>query len=744
MKNKKEETLLTQEEMEQIIEKIEHSADEVRIPQALEPEEVKKKLRSRKKRSVRRFTEVAAAVALVVVIGGTGVSGMIAHYSGNTGYNQNQSGGADDVKQVMEDAEAGMGIDASAADIDHPVPKTQVVGDYRLAASYDEIYEVYEKQYKESKRGIEDIVNGGVGGAIIKSDALTNSTTGSDSGFAAGGMDPGDGGAPEAAEPEYEVEDMLDDKESAGESGDTAAAERDFSGTNTQEEGVDESDFIKNDGNYLYVQTDYKVSVVDIRGKKMKQIAAFAPEMGASDVIMDMYVDGDRLFVILQKRETSMEEGRISLAEEDAAYSVPEYYFNADTKMELQTYDLADRSNIRLLGKVEQDGSYYDSRKVGDYIYLFSRKDMYMYDAADLAKTRSDAALIPEVNGEKVSADCIYLQDQISNELIISSVSVAKPGQTVDQMVLMNQYAQIYMSTEAIYLYAADYEWSGDEGRSYTDIAKFSYKDGKMNGVGAANVRGEIQDVFAISESGGILRVLTTDWSSSASKNQLYLLDEKLKVLGTLKDIATGEEIYAARYIGNIAYFITYHNTDPLFAVDISDPMSPKMLGQVEITGFSDYLHPYGDGLLLGIGYETDPETSERLGVKLVMFDISNPKELKILDSAVFDGSYCSAAGNYKSALVSASKNLIGFEVSDWSEDAGSNMSYKLYSWNGKKFVKLLSKKIDSQDCWDESKIRGLYAGERFYLVNPKGAGYQIQSYDMSQDYKKLDKLVIE
>ena len=244
--------------------------------------------------------------------------------------------------------------------------------------------------------------------------------------------------------------------------------------------------------------------------------------------------------------------------------------------------------------------------------------------------------------------------------------------------------------------------------------------------------------MFAISEADGVLRVLTTEWKPGASENQLYLLDKNLKELGSLKNIAVGEEIYAARYIGNIAYFITYHNTDPLFAVDISNPKKPKMLGQVEITGYSDYLHPFGDDLLLGIGYETDPDTSERLGVKLVMFDISNPTKLKVKDSVTMKGDLCNAVSDYKCALVNKNKNLIGFDVINWENNY--QMDYKLYSWNGKKFVKKLSQDLD----YEGSQVRGLYAGSRFYIVSPKDGGFQILSYDMKKDFKKIDKLVTE
>ena len=705
---------MTQEEMDALMKQVEKTAEDVQVPQSLTPEAVKAKLSGKKRRfGLRRATEFAAAIALVAVVSGTGIYGMIQRSGAGEGTVEDSA--------VSQQQNAGATVDENM-DAGVPEEKLAKVGDYYLAENYDQVYDAVQK-YQEDIDSVSrgDVVDGFFNGAIIKEPSEDLST----------GAGMKDGAIPEGAVENSGASDVGASMESAEEN-----KQSDHSDTNTQVEGVDESDFIKNDGNYLYIQTSTRVSVIDIRGEKMEQVAAFTPDMGASDVIVDMYVDGDQLFIILQKRDTSMDSQEV-FDESYETYSVSDYYvLDTNVSMELLTYDISDRSKAKLVGTVNQEGAYYDSRKVGDYIYLFSRKDVYGATAKD-----KEDAIIPRINGEKVAADCFYLQDYAGNELIISSVSAKDPSKTVDQMVLMNSYAQIYVSTEAIYLYSGDYDWSGDTGVSYTDIVKFSYKDGRMNGVGAANVRGTIQDVFAISESDGILRVLTTDWSSS-SENQLYLLDEKLKLLGSLTGIAKGEEIYAARYIGNTAYFITYHNTDPLFAVDISDPTNPKMLGQIEITGFSDYLHPYGDGLLLGIGYETDPDTSERLGVKLVMFDISDPTELKILDTVTFDGDYCSATDYYKSALVSTSKNLIGFEVTDWGE-LTDNMTYKLYGWEDGRFVKRLSEDVGSNG-YDTSKIRGLYAGDRFYLVNEQGSGYQIRSYDMKADYKTLDELVIE
>jgi hypothetical protein len=419
-----------------------------------------------------------------------------------------------------------------------------------------------------------------------------------------------------------------------------------------------------------------------------------------------MYVDGDRLFLVVEKRDSEIVEttqnGDFGM---DDFYNAVVYTDTTDST-QLLTYDISGSKEGKLLGSVTVDGSCETSRKVGDMIYLFTSR----YVAG---QTDGDDGVIPQVNGGKISADCIFIQENAKKEFIMVSVDTNKPNETVDQLVLLDAGVEVYMGTDAIYLYQSDYQ----EDASYTDITKFYYKDGYMDAVAAASVVGTIQDRFAISEKDGILRVLTTDWTKEESENRLYLLDENLKRKGLLKDLAAGEEIYAARYIGDIAYFITYHNTDPLF----------------EMTGFSDYLHPFGENLLLGIGYETDPETSEQQGVKLTMFDISDPLNLKIVDSVIMEGDYCAAASNYKCALVDVKKNLIGFEVVDYGESIKQN--YVVYSWNNNHFSRKMQK--DLEEKYSEDKIRGLYAGSRFYLIY----GKEIHSFDMERKWKKIEVL---
>ena len=164
-----------------------------------------------------------------------------------------------------------------------------------------------------------------------------------------------------------------------------------------------------------------------------------------------------------------------------------------------------------------------------------------------------------------------------------------------------------------------------------TEIAKFHYKDGRITGVAAGSVKGYLNDSFSLNEYDGTLRVVSTYYDEMWEEwNALYILDEKLQQLSAIEDLAQGETIRSARFFGTTGYFVTFRQTDPLFSVDLSDPENPKVLGELKISGFSSYLHFYGENLLLGIGYEADENTGSTTGLKLSMFDISDPADLLV------------------------------------------------------------------------------------------------------------------
>ena len=715
-------------DMDEIWVEIEKATDDVDVPDSLLPEriveELKQNEKKKERRRMRRITEMAAAVAVVVAVGGIGIYQM----NNSAKFTAENAMMKDSVDSVMEEEIAESTMDmAMSSDAGNGIveeneavtkkKKQQKVGDkFHIAKDYDEIYDLIPSNADRDKEGL-----------LVYEDAIRDFTTGSDS---------ASGGANKKMEKEESVADTS--AESTGNS---------YSSTNKQEEGVDESDTVKTDGKYVYRVWKNKIYIVDIQNKQMKTVSTIQLDTSVSSEVREIYLDGDKLCVISEERVVSMnnddsdssakeetmveDEGAKAMASAEVDYLIDVdevYYMDKKVSTKLSVYNISDRTKPVLEGSVEQDGNYYTSRKVNDVVYVFTNKNLYrIFHKEDV---------IPYVQGKQVEADCIYLpNERASGELIATSVNMNDPEKVVDQMVIMNSYANIYMGQNAIYLYNTDYS----SNQEYTDIAKFKYDaDGFMVGVNATSVNGSIEDTFAISEKKDNLRVLTTDWSKADRVNQLYILDNDMQLLGKIEDIAKGESIYAARYVGDMAYFITYRNTDPLFVADLSNAAKPKLLGEVKISGFSDYLHSYGNDKMLGIGYETD-ENSMRLGVKLCMFDVKNPKKPKVLSSYVMkDADSTSADNNYKCVLVDQKKNMIGFMVEDY--DAKCPYTYKVFSWKKGEFKEVFSRTFKTKGYLDMNEVRGMYAGSKFYLVKNS----VIISYDMKNNYKQVDFLKLK
>lgn len=671
-----------EEKFDEIVCGIETESGQVPVPESLSPENMKKRLMQKKKKSMRYFAEIAAAVVLVVALGGAGVYQMI----GRDTKGELQMAATESVQNNTDTKESLIG------DVSH----MQKIGNYRLAKNYEEFYKLVDEHREMLEYASDESMD--IGGTKDESKI----------------DDPAASDAP---------------KESL-----QMNTQDDFSKTNTMFEGIDESDFVKNDFDNLFVQDDDKVSIIDISGEKMKLITTIKPELKKTDTIREMYADTNinRIVLIIERRIEKE-------VEDNSQYTTGDVYegcqnVQEDATVIMQTYDITDRTNPELVGTINVDGRYKDSRKKDQQIVLFTTRYLSSMDVKD------KDGLIPAVNGKKMKLDSIYIGDSIETELTTVSVNLSKPDEPLDQMTIMSGYPEIYVSDSAIYLYEDTYQ----DGDGYTEITRFHFHTGYLGQGQSVTVRGSITDKFAISEGEEGIRMLTTIEDGNESTNELHLYNFGLEEEGSVTGIAKGEEIYAARYIGNIAYFVTYHNTDPLFAADISDPENPKMLGNVKMTGYSDYLHPYGDNLLLGIGYETDPDTSDMIGVKLTMFDISDPVNLKILDSVVIDNANTQATYNYKAILADARKNLIGFGVELWDEQSENESSeYLVYQWENGHFQKVLTQKTGADQAENSEKVRGVYAGMRFYCIYPEGRCYQVKSFDMEDNFKKLDTLQI-
>ena len=684
---------------QEILTQLRKAAEEIEIPEALKPEQIEKQLQEQKAKQQqenqhlkpkkskkiipwRRLGSMVAVLALVVC---SGIYITVTRVDKNSGTGQTDSIAMTDTQQTV--GEAGETEEAEHVDV------ASLGTMYHRASDYKEVYQTLLKGYQQNNQQ-----------NWIEEEASAETST-----AASGAMNSGSDKYDYSDGAEYGSADV-DLPEGSKEGG------KDYSTTNLQMEGVDESDIAKIDGSYIYTVEDKYIVITDIRDGKLKEVTRFLPkDCGASDRVMEIYVDGDQLILVVQCYETSLEE--------DSAFC---YEMNGKSTTQIQVYSIVDRKNPEFEGRLIQDGYYNTSRKIGDVVYLFTQYNMTSDVVGYVEKEYT--SVIPKVNGEKVAAGEIYLPESSGESgILVSSLDVNKPDKVLDSKLVISGYAQTYISKDALYLYEEDYD-----GAMITNIAKFALDEGRISGVAAAAVSGYVRDTFAINASDGYLRVLTTDYSTEDEVNALYILDENMKLTGQLTGIAPGEEIYAARFMGNTGYFVTYRNTDPLFTVDLSDPAKPEIIGELKVTGFSEYLHFWDDTHLLGIGYESDENTGNIENIKLSMFNIENPGEVTEEAKLVLkDVDYSEALYDYKSVIISKDKNLIGLVCADYS-GSRTKQTYQIYSYENGTFKK--QAEIPGINGANYENVRGMYSGNVFYLwINDN-----IASYDMTDGFKML------
>lgn len=502
--------------------------------------------------------------------------------------------------------------------------------------------------------------------------------------------------------------DAADDADSGG--------SRDYSGTNTQVDGVDEGDIVKTDGDNIYVLRNGKLHVFKADGADTKLISTVTVCKGYEDLndyeddkfnyrfedeyAYEMYVSGDRVAVT-------------------TTYNMSQSYYEGDTyKYEdknttyLYIYDVSNPSAPTLVTKLGQDGYHLASRLIGDTVYLVS--NYYIYNEID---PEEPGTFIPCVydgaESTLIARDCIMIMPYRSSTAytVICSYSLDSAEQ-IDTKSILGGGTTVYMNGENLYLAASSTDESKSDPRkdgvytvvdysyeSVTDITKFSVSDGVITYNAAGTVPGSLLNQFSLDEHNGHLRVVTTtyrnswteytdeargwtnyEWDEDVSANALYVLDSSMGAAGSITDVAEGEIVYSVRFSGDIGYFVTFRQTDPLFAVDLSNPNAPKILSALKIPGFSQYMHVYSDGLLLGIGREADEDTGIAGKMKLSMFDVSDPADVTEKDVFALDYSYSEALYNHKAILVAPDKNIIafpsekGYDIYGYSADSGFSL----------------------------------------------------------------------
>ncbi len=606
----------------------------------------------------------------------------------------------------------------------------------------------------------------------------------------------------------------------------TATGSQDYSTTNIQVAGVDESDFVKNDGKYIYDIVGSKVVISDVFPADGAKIVSTLDFNGTP---AGLFVNGDRLVVMGNQNsfyyggpvplQSGVAERPMIRCSQETGCPAPVYQ---PPKAFVYVYDISDRASPVLKRNVTIDGSYTNSRMVGDYVYVIfnsyvnggdnvtlptvtsngnekavQASDVYYFDAPDSSYTlttimsvntkddlqdyTSKEILMGYSQNIYVSQGNIYVTYQKTlsyydymDTLLDRALMPSLPADIVSEIdgvrnAQMPQYAKFGNITQILQDYFSNLteeqqnslqtslqgkmeqvQAEIEKEMQKTVIHRISISNGAIDYKAHGEVPGSVLNQFSMDESNGYFRIATTTRSSfievaipgnvgmaettvartasagavsqNASpmsgqaveptvakpveppaanqptmSNNVYVLDMSLNTVGKLENIAPDESIYAARFMGNRAYLVTFKSIDPLFVIDLSDPASPKILGQLKIPGFSDYLHPYDETHIIGVGKEVNESVdADKVhspnavyytavgGVKLSLFDVSdvsNPKE--IAKVAIGDrGTDSEALRDHKAFLFNRDKGLLVIPIMLYQKSL-EPFFYGGYEWQG-------------------------------------------------------------
>ena len=532
-----------------------------------------------------------------------------------------------------------------------------------------------------------------------------------------------------------------------------------------QEEGVREADIVKTDGKNIYtVHTYDKYMLYDIdpveedasrayltvaavdKGDigEVKQICLnddigdiFGPDLTEYVSVQDMYLCNDLIAVV----------GTVTGWDADT-YSKWGYLYSMDRKESVFVSFYTHTDEPEYLGTYYQDGYYSDVRITPDgYMYLLS--DYSSVDFASIENAENIERYIPECGTDEngmtcLEPDCILLpdrdfEDYLLRYSVIGSIDLSTPGQysVCGTKALAGYSGTMYCSTDNIY--TAD-------GYEETEITRIAIGGGKIEPAASCRLQGYVLDQFSMSEYNGYFRIATSEnrWivrknlitdiiGTSGSRhirnNHLYVLDMDLNTVGSISDFGLDENIKSVNFNGDTAYVVTYRQTDPLFAIDLSTPSAPAIMDELKLPGFSTYMQKWDEGHLLGFGINAD-ENGRQTGVKAVMFDNSDPYDLKEAGFFAINGDdeykWVWSNGTYdrKALLIAPEKNLFGFPVSinDYNYETGKSgdcSKYVFLSYDGSQFV--LEGEITEEFKSNEAQYsfeRAVYIGDYIYAIS--------------------------
>lgn len=545
-----------------------------------------------------------------------------------------------------------------------------------------------------------------------------------------------------------------------------------YTQTNVQEEGVDESDKVKTDGEYLYIAGRNSVSVIQVTPADDMQISSPINVRGTVD---SLYLTND-LLIILYTPESG--DGQyVTYDFIGPAEALMPYYIPVRARTGVMILDVSDPTHPTTIKELRADGRLVSSRLTGGRLHVVQQfypnlpPLQFAYDANDetidtvIAANRGALApltgddLLPfydiiDENGNVLERDLLVAPDSFyipnipcgGSMTAILTFDIEAPSVPYQSVGIVADAHTIYASTRSLYMTASQYTGNAqvDNDITYnfqTVIHKFNLGEDDVSWAGSGGVKGRILNQFSLGEYQDILRIATTtgaSWSTSnPSMNHVFCLEtvgRKLATIGRLENLAPGESIYSARFTGTRGFLVTYVQVDPLFTLDISDPTAPRVVGELKVPGYSDYIHPFGEHYLMTIGKDVllEDGTPWYQGVQLSIFDISDFADPKLLHREIIGdrGTGSEALYNHKAFTYWEQQGLLAIPIDlaihqteptdpwQWGTSVFSGLYvYRATAENGFEFIGRIQRFDDAYPAYYSYWLRGIFIGDYVIAV---------------------------
>ncbi len=520
----------------------------------------------------------------------------------------------------------------------------------------------------------------------------------------------------------------------------------DYSATNVQVEGVDEADLLKTDGQYLYVVEGNELLIINADpATELRIESRWALDGWGSE----LYLVNGQLVVLSQSAERYYTLANVRLAPDMMLPPLPTY----EPTTTVLVLDISTPAAPTVVEETTLDGRLLDSRVVDDQLYLVTQdylnlpspdavwdeaagRYVYVDEAAyraQLQQALSEHGLpqyhttVGEVTttGQLIQ-DGIYLGPDPDGQTLLSITTFQLGDDTAgpdSSTTTVGLSGQVYASGQSIYITAQTWEAGvgNTNGNARTDIYKFSLTDAGVALDASGSVTGWILNSYSLDEHDGFLRIATTD-SANGLSNQLFVLadtGDTLQIVGEVVDLGAGETIQSVRFMGDHAFIVTFRQVDPLFALDLSNPTKPAVVGELKVPGFSTYLHPVGEDYLIGFGRDADPDTGRTLGLQVSLFDVSdltNPQQIDVhLFAAQGQWSWSEASWDPHAFSYFPDQGVLALPISGW-DQTHQRINYRLVVLDVDPATGFA---VSGEIIHEQPVQRSLRIGARLYSLSP-------------------------